>query len=137
MTSPGSQAARWGLYQWFEEHGRHLVHAADLEAFRQLSPNGKLFLWEGMEGDYLVLRYGDAVFRVRPDLFRPVGEPLFGFGSRVSVPGKGDGVVTGMSWHFKRGEPMYVITVKGKELKKRYYSSDLSSRASPNANDGS
>lgn len=122
---------RWGLCQWFEEHGTDIVHPDDLEAFRRFLPNGKVFQCLCQEGDYLVLRYGDLRFRVRPLLFKPVPVPSTKIGDRVRIRSNGEvlpAVITGMAWHFQRSEPYYSVTVNGKERSKRYWQSDFVER---------
>ena len=34
----------WGLYPWFEEQGRDLIHPDDLSKVRDLQPNGKVLM---------------------------------------------------------------------------------------------
>src|SRR5947209_6457546 len=99
---------RYGLYQWFEEHGRGLIHDDDLESFLRFLPNGKVFHCAGVEGEYLLLSYGEHQFRVKPTLFKAVPQPQKTIGERVCVRSKGkvvNGVICDIMWHFQRSEP--------------------------------
>ncbi len=117
---------KWGLYQWFEEHGTTLVHPFDLDALRSFHPNGRVFECIAEDDCFLVLRYGEAQFRVRPSLFKEVPAPKWKIGETVEVVDKGRlGQVTEIKWHFQRAEPMYFLSFDGKISKKRYWSRDL------------
>lgn len=119
---------RWGLYQWFQEHGTDLVHPDELEAFRRLLPSGKVFECIGRESDYLVLTYGERRFHVKPALFKPVPAPAKKIGDRVCIRRKGDivpAVVTDVIWHFQRSEPFYFVAAASRKLSKRYWQSDF------------
>lgn len=115
----------WGLYPWFEEQGEDCIHADDRAAFRALGAYGKVFVCEAAN-EYLVLRYGDHSYRVRPSLFQPVLAPAFGFGDRVRTVEKGrEGTVQDIQWHHARREPMFFLRVDGKRLGRRYWTTDL------------
>ena len=118
----------WGLYQWFREHGVHLVHPDDLGAFERLMPNSKVFICEGSEGDYLVLRYGQERYRTKPELFKVVPRPPRVFGETVWVTRDGratEATVSDIIWHFQRREPFFLLEFDGKKGKKRYWSFDF------------
>jgi hypothetical protein len=121
-------AYKHGLCQWFEEDGAELIHPDDIERFRQLMPSARVFHCDGVEGEYLVLAYGEHRFRVKRSLFRPVDRPARAIGESVSLMTKGNlvhGVITDIVWHFQRAEPYYHVTANGKELKKRYWKDDF------------
>jgi hypothetical protein len=101
------------------------VHPDDLAAFRSLMPNGKVFELE-TEGNFLVLRYRDSRYRVKPDLFKPVDTPLYDFGQRVIVTATADeAIVDEIHWHFQRREAMFFLVQRGRRLTKRFWAEDL------------
>jgi hypothetical protein len=118
----------WGLFPWFEEHGREEIHPDDYDAVKALWPYCKVLQCVGNEDDYLRLRYGDLIVRVKPSLFSPVQSPAHDFGDPIRVIKSGEitsGNICGIFWHFKEGRPMYLIAVAGKRLKKRYWDEDF------------
>lgn len=125
MTTSG----KWGLYPWFEEDGAHLVHRDDLDAFRKLMPYGKVFYCEH-ENEYLSLRYRDATYRVKPELFREVSTPQFTFGQIVFPRDTGAAAqIDGINWHHERGEPMFFVIQNGKRKSRRFWTADLAPTA--------
>jgi hypothetical protein len=125
MTSIDSD---WGLYPWFEEHGEEFVHPADVANFRQLSPYGKVFQRISADEPYIILRYGDRHFRVKPDLFQSVPAPSFGFGQQVSLKSGGktiQGKISDIQWHHKDTKPFFHVSLECRPLKKRYWADDL------------
>lgn len=128
IVATGKKGTTWGLYPWFAEHGTELVHPDDVEAWIALQPYGLVFERIGEAGEFIKLAYGGQVFRVKPDLFRPVQPPLKRIGDVVRVELSGaltEAVVVEIKWHFKRGEPFFLVEKKGKRSKKRYWASDF------------
>ena len=126
--SSARNPTRWGVYPWFPEHGEAMIHPEDVPAVVGIRPNGKLFEVIGEEGDYLVLSYGECTFRVKPDLFRTVDSPLKRIGDAVEVDSGGErraGIVAEIQWHHQKNEPFYLLTMDGKRLSRRYWSSDF------------
>ena len=124
----------WGLYQWFREHGVHLVHPDDLGAFERLMPNSKVFVCEGDEGEYLVLRYGQERYRAKPELFKVVSPPPKAFGEMVWVTKDGqpsEATVSDIIWHFQRQEPYFLLEFGGRKGTKQYWPSDFQTPAGP------
>ena len=116
---------KWGLYQWFEEHGINLVHPDDLNAFRALMPNGKVFECEA-ENEFLTLRYGNMRYRVKPELFKPVEEPKYRFGQHVIIKDCNvEATIDEIQWHFNNMEPMFFVNKEHKRLTKRFWTKDL------------
>lgn len=115
----------WGLYSWFEEDGTDLVHPADLEAWRALCPWQRVFRWEGRDGDYLVLTYGEQSFRVKPKLFKSIDGPVVSVGHSVMLKSGEPAVVGAIGFHHKRNEPMYQLMVAGRKKSKRYWNADF------------
>lgn len=122
---------KWGLYQWFEEHGVEMIHPDDVDEIRHIIPNGKVFECVGNQDNYLTIRYRDRCFRVRPSLFKTVPRPAKVFGEVVRLKKGGElisGTVCDIMWHFKKGEPFYFVAVDDKPLKKQYWLSDFIER---------
>ena len=118
----------YGVYMWFSETSNdEYIHPSDLEAFRNMSPPGKVFRDCGSADDgYIILQYGDRQFLVKSKLFRSVTNPKFQVGERVKITSKNETArVEDIVWHFRRGEPFYLLKQDGKVLKKRYYENDL------------
>jgi len=118
----------WGLYPWFREHGTHLIHLDDLSDFESLGPYCKVFICEGEQSGYLVLRYDQKRYRVKPDMFEPVAAPKCSFGEDVSVMKQKQlrrAKVSGIIWHYKRQEPGFYLESEGKKWKKQYWASDF------------
>jgi hypothetical protein len=125
---PSNEHPRWGLYPWFPEHGEEYVHPEDVNAFRLLFPYGKAFAVLAEEDSYVVLQYGNARFRVKPDLLKPISAPANSFGEKVRVVSHGEdvtGTVSDIQWHFERAEPYYLLMINGKRSKKRYWKVDF------------
>jgi len=118
-------SGRFGIYPWFPGDDEALIAEADVGAFRDLLPNGKVFYCAGIEGDRLVLKYGEKVFRVSPILFREVKTVVRAVGSTVRLADGSLATVADVMWHFARGEPMYLLILSGKKKSRRYWNSDL------------
>lgn len=117
----------WGLFPWFPEYGIGMIHPDDTDRFAALSPNGKVFESLGQRDGYLVLAYGDATFRVKPDLFRVVMQPSKRIGELVTIESKGKRVlatIVEIHWHHQRNETFYLVQIDGKRLSKRYWSNE-------------
>ncbi len=117
---------KWGLYQWFEEHGKELVHPEDIDNFRKLIPNGKVFKCIYADDTYLTLQYGRNTYRVKPDLFKVVPEPQKNFGDTVTIL-KSEKVaeIFEVMWHFKRNTHMFSVKIDGEKKSKRYWIEDF------------
>lgn len=117
--------SQWGLYPWFEERGANLVHPDDLDDFRKLMPYGKVFFCQS-KNEFLVLRYQNSHYRVRPQLFSEVPAPEFTFGQLVHVRETGDPAqIDEIHWHHQRAKPIFFVTFGGRRNKKRFWADDL------------
>jgi hypothetical protein len=119
-----SSAKIFGVCDWFPEHGEHLVVDADRLAFAALNPAGKIFQCIGMEGEWLVVRYGTNVYRVNPGVLKPVPPPVFDVGQTVTSKDR-SGVVADVTWHFKEAAPIYFLQFDGKRSSRRYSEQEL------------
>src|SRR5215217_7693815 len=105
----------WGLYPWHgqSEAERALVHPEDFERLKLLWPYCKVLerLGEDSEGGFIVLRYGQSTFRVRPELFQPVSPPAFDIGGEVCLRKDAErtGVIVAIYWHYKQARPFFLI----------------------------
>ena len=124
-------AGRWGIYPWFVEHGKELIHPDDWngfeEQFQKTASPAAVAQCVGASNGFLLLQYPSGVFRVKPDLFRIIPTPAFSFGEHVVVlktPEK-RGVVYQIIWHYKENQPMYFVLYGGKRSKRRYRAEEL------------
>ena len=122
-----NRPASFALYNWYPEHGLHLVHPEDLDRFVRMMPAGHVF---GVErgGDWTTLSHGASTYRVRGDLLQPVPAPRHWLGDEVNFLSGGktrSGVVRDVFWHFRDDAPFYLLSADGKALSKRYLDGDL------------
>jgi hypothetical protein len=120
----------WGLYPWFPEHGPDAIHPEDLISLLAHPPYGKLFECVGNDGEFLSLKChdNDFAFRAKPILFKSVPPPPVQVGDIVTVISKGSqktATISGMGWHFKKNEHIFVLTIEGKPASKRYWLADF------------
>ncbi len=116
---------KWGTYPWFAEHGIHLIHPDDLEAFKQEVSNSKIFECV-KEGDYITLRYHDNYYRVKKKLFKPVPSPKYVFGEKVKIKENGqEAVITDIMWHYDKKKHYYFVTINDKRKSRRYLDSEF------------
>jgi len=96
------------------------------ENFFALQPNGKVFQCISTQEKKIILKYGGKIFRVNPELYQVVREPLYKVGDRVEIIEKSlVGQITDVNWHIKDDMPFYFVEVGGKRKKKRYKDCDL------------
>jgi hypothetical protein len=122
------EIGKWCTYPWFEEHGVSCVHPDDLDDFKALKPNGRLFRCIGSDENFLVLEHAGKQYRVTPSLAKPVPDPAFGYGDAVRVTSGGAerrAVVREIMWHFQRNQPYFLLEVEGKTSSRRYWSDEL------------
>src|SRR5215471_20310972 len=93
----------WGLYSWFPDGDVTLIHPDDIEKAKEFPPLGVVFHCIGYDDGYLMLKFGNHEYRVRPSLYRTVPAPEFNVGDKVKVKSKENeiGIIFGISWHFK------------------------------------
>lgn len=117
----------WGLYQWFPEYGEDMICADDIEKFKELSPNGKVFRCIDQNKDYLFLKYGEDIYRVKADLYKQVEKPLFQIGDKVKLIKDSfqEAIILEVNWHYKNNEPIYYISLNGKKKSSRYTCKDF------------
>ena len=127
----------WGLYPWHgqSEAERQLVHPQDLERLKALWPYCKVLerLGEATERGFILLRYAESVFRVRPELFQPVSTPAFDFGGEVRLRKDAErtGVIVAIYWHYKQARPFFLLRLGMKRSLKRYFAEELLPLSAP------
>jgi len=119
----------FGLYPWFLEHGTEMIHPSDYHHFSILKPYGKVFQCVGESERYLVLRYGLAQYRVKPDLYQPIPKPPFVIGEPVRVKDDPNliGVVCDINWHHQKSSPIFFLEINGKRRSRRFFQDELES----------
>ena len=116
---------KWGIYPWFMEHGVDLIHPDDLEAFKKVANNGKVFECTEVN-DYITLRYGNKYYRVKDKLFKPVPSPKYNFEESVKIKENGERVIiTDIMWHYGKRKHYYLVSIGGKNKSKRYLESEF------------
>lgn len=121
----------WCLYPWFEEHGSEYIHPDDIDAFRTLMPNGKLFKWIGTDNDFVVLEHASKQYRVKPTLAKPVPKPVYDFGEAVRVRSGNENkpaTIRDIMWHFQKNEPFFYLDFEGKKSSRRYWTHEIQAR---------
>jgi hypothetical protein len=128
----------YGLYPWTPDFGYRYVHPASRVLFEDVEPLDKVFELLGtapadQDGEWLLLRYDDATFKVRPDLFNELGGRSrhlpFGFGDpvreRVGEGGQAPrrGLVAAIIWDGPADRPRYTLWL-GKRRGVRVYAAD-------------
>jgi hypothetical protein len=118
----------WGLYQWFPEHGEHLISSNDIERFKALLPNSKVFHCIAEDKDFLTLQYNEDMYHVKPALYKKLSIPSFSFGNQVRVINHPErvGIVRGIKWHFKQNAVIYYLDINGKFSSQRFWEQELS-----------
>ncbi|MDH3976666.1 MAG: hypothetical protein OEV42_20575 [Deltaproteobacteria bacterium] len=126
MSTNNNICGYWGLYLWFDEHGVGLIHPEDIEKFRKLVPNGKVFECVDDDGQYITLKYADMRYRVLRNIFKPVKEPVRKIGEQVKLRESSTvATIVDIEWHFKKNTHIYFIEIEGKRKSKRYWIEDF------------
>lgn len=92
-----------------------------------MAHNCKVFECIGENAEFITLKYGEKLFRVKGDLFKIVPMPKFHTGQKVRLEEKfkEDVVISDVMWRFDKHEHYYYITVAGKKKSKRYSESEF------------
>lgn len=126
MNKANDLIGKWGIYQWFVEHGTELIHPEDLDNFKALQPNGKVFKCINDDGNFITLEYADMQYRVRNDIFKPVDEPVKTIGEKVELKEiQVGGIVIDITWHFQCKAHIYCLEINGRKKSKRYWAEDF------------
>lgn len=114
----------YGVCNWFPEHGEQFVAPESMDAFKKLSPAGKVFYCIEIQDKWLVLQYGANTYRVSADVFKPIAAPAFKVGQHVIAREKA-GIIEHIMWHFKNEAPIYLLAFSGKLSSRRYAEVEL------------
>lgn len=116
----------WIRYPWSIENGKELVHPDDITEFIKIWPPGRVFKYIGRSENFNVIEYNEMQFRVKDDLIEKISNtPVFDFNEKVIDQKGRKGVISGISWHYKKGEPFYLITTDGVKKTRRYTAEEL------------
>ena len=132
----------YGLYPWTPAYGYRYVHPASRLIFEDVEPLDKVFERLGdapsdAGGEWLLLRYDDHTFKVRPDLFSEFHGPSrrlpFGFGDLVhEAPTAADpgqparrGTIGGIFWDAAADRPVYTLWLGKRRHDRRYAAAEL------------
>ena len=119
----------WGVYQWFSEYGEDLIHPQDLDRFKErfLYSASNVFYCRDFFEKYIVLKYKDELFRVKPDLYKRVKMPTFDYCDYLKLKDRPGSVcqVSDIIWHFKEDAPKYKLIVDGKKKSKWFSESEI------------
>ncbi len=124
----------FGLYAWLPEHGYRYLHPANRRSFELLEPVGKLFekIGEDDEGDWLILRYDEQQFLLRPELFQELAtRPAFSFGDEVEeiVPDAGRyrhfGRISDVFWDERTATARYQLVERKRKVARVFEEGEL------------
>ncbi len=130
----------YGLYPWTPAFGYRYVHPASRSQFEDIEPLDKIFERLGdappdRDGEWLLLRYDDYTFKVRPELFSELHGPgrrlPFGFGDpvreRVGEAGQPPrrGTIAGIFWDAAADRPSYTLWLGKRRHDRRYAVEEL------------
>ncbi|WP_394340468.1 DUF6960 family protein [Hymenobacter oligotrophus] len=121
----------FGLYGWTPAYGYTYVHPANRRTFEWVEPVNKVFEKIREDDEWITLRYDEQQYLVRPELFRPIRRPPFGFGDAVEAvamePGQPRlrGVVSDIFWDESRDQARYQIVVRKKKVPQVFEADEL------------
>ena len=124
------QPLRFGLYNWFPEHGYTYVHPANRRDFEDIQPAGKVFeLLESANG-WLLLRYQDRQYKVKPELFVEIDRPPLRYGDWVRVQNQPEipnypAEVNDVLWNEREGKAYYALVLRKRKLPGIFGEEDL------------
>jgi hypothetical protein len=89
--------------------------------------HGQLVRILGEKENSVSVNDGYRFYAIHVKHFLPMSLPPIVLADQVRIKSKPEqvGTVRGMTWHFKRGEFYYLLTINGKAKRKRYYASDI------------
>jgi hypothetical protein len=132
MTGPPLKSdPKYGYFPWWPEDGDAWVHPDDVAAARGMIPSHRVFCRDGSEGEFLLLRYGEARLCVRRTLWQEVELEGFSIGDWVEVHSRGmlneprTGVIREMLWDERARAMRYQISENGQPIEQLYAREDL------------
>ncbi|MBC3540521.1 DUF6960 family protein [Rufibacter sediminis] len=122
------KSLEFGLYSWLPGHGYAPIHPANRREFELLEPHNKVFEKIGEVNGWLLLRYSDEEFKVRPDMFTPISWLPFTFGEWVRPVNQPTGPVaeiTDIYWSVSDDAPFFGLRVGKQKLDGVYRQNQL------------
>jgi hypothetical protein len=124
------QPLRFGLYPWFPEHGLTFIHPANRRDFEDIQPGNKVFeLLEAANG-WLLLRYQDRQYKVKPDLFTEIDQPPLRYGDWVKVLNMPElpnlpAEVNDVVWNEREGRAYFALVQRKRKIPGIFSERDL------------
>ena len=121
MALPLKTDPKYGYYPWWPENGDQWVHPEDVELARRVIPSPRIWRRDGMQGECIVLTYGNLTLRLFRTLWKEVTWEGFNVGDLVEVRTRGmqnehrTGTICEMHWDDHTGVIHYQIS-EGDEL---------------------
>ncbi|WP_181306658.1 hypothetical protein [Rufibacter sp. XAAS-G3-1] len=122
------KSLEFGLYNWFPGYGYAPIHPANRREFESLEPHNKVFEKIGEVNGWLLLRYSDEEFKVRPDLFTSIQWLPFTFGEWVRPANQPTGPVaeiTDIYWSVSDDAPFFALKQGKRSLEGLYRQEQL------------
>jgi hypothetical protein len=122
---------QYGLYGWTPAYGYSYLHPANRRSFEWVDPIDKVFEKIAEDEDWITLRYDEKQYMVRPELFRPISRPPFGFGDAVEAvdiePGqlRVRGLVSDIMWDERHDRARYQVVMRKKKVPRIYEADEL------------
>ncbi|WP_460676967.1 DUF6960 family protein [Hymenobacter coalescens] len=122
---------QYGLYGWTPAYGYSYLHPANRRSFEWIDPIDKVFEKIAEDEDWITLRYDEKQYLVRPELFRPIQRPPFGFGDAVEAvdikPGqlRVRGLVSDIMWDERLDRARYQVVARKKKVPRVYEADEL------------
>ncbi|GAB3511174.1 hypothetical protein GCM10027442_20610 [Emticicia fontis] len=119
------------LYSIINYNQKHYIHPDDWHILENYPYINSMHQCIGKEDNYLMLNFGDKIFRILEKYIHtvPYKEPKFKPLEDVkfySSKGKLEfGIIKGISWHNNDGKHIYSIEVNEKMKTRRYFEEDL------------
>lgn len=117
----------WAFLTWFPSQGPVPIHASDVAVFGK-GWQGLLVELLGREGEWAVVGFAGLRARVGSCLLTACPAPAFRYGQWVSsIPPRRPvtGAIAHIRWHFAARQPFYLLAVKGRRGKSRYWAHEL------------
>jgi hypothetical protein len=131
IVPPLKEDPKYGHFPWWPEDGDGWIHPDDVAAARDMIPSERVFRRDGVDGEYVLMRYGETVLRVRRTLWQEIEPEGLEIGDWVEVLTRGmtnesrTGVVREMLWDDRARAMRYQISDGGKPIETRYAREDL------------
>ncbi len=124
------QPLRFGLYPWFPENGYTYIHPANRRDFEDIQPAGKVFELLETANGWLLLRYQDRQYKVRPELFTEIDQPPLRYGDWVRVQNMPDlpdlpAEINDVFWNEREGRAYFALVQRKRKIPGIFSSAQL------------